>query len=857
MIVIQLPIWFIADALAPSFSSISYDPIAEIASSDLKAEKHKDLKHLNEIAHRYHIAWMTLTDNKGKAILSNRPAGLSEPNIGGSQELDFRGERFVETSKALENGECLTIGFPCPSMTETLFEKHVLPAQLPVGTILLALILNAVSFLASYLLCLALPLKKLIGSVAGGMSLPENFPAYVPSELGFISKAVEERFGNLKDQHEKNLAAARSDLSGVFAKEVEERFVHRLCKEVVEQKSADSICNLVIQKIANEFIGVVKAGIGIEFLANNQIRVMHSWGLSEEQEKQFENLSNSQFVVLVRKVNNPVLLGKDELASRRLEQLVSELNCDQCLLDPIEFSGEVKAYLLFFVLNKDQSGVQKLERTVNRMSEQVAPLWHVIASYEDAYRLSRHDYLTGLKNRVYLEDYFASTKCASTKEDQKGESVYLIFEGDNFRLMVNGYGPRTIDKLIQELSHELLASLERSVRFKKASSRINFASYLYRVGGCRFLLVLEDSNLKKATELAEQVIQEIADKRDWVHGLPSWSVSCGIAVLSPEKQNPEDCFEEATIALEYVRFRKSTALVLSSSEVPEDFMSRAQSRHRDTNANLDPVSILQQAMSSQKTGILTVSSTQGKLFWSYLEKGKITKARIGKLCGDSAVVEFISSFGLQPYRLQDLSTLDNQSTEDLRSLGGAYLLQTPINELIDFSVRYRDLGSDAKVHLKTPDMIVHPTMDKQQGQIEAVFFKAGKTPNPIYLAVVNKLWELCSGRLTLEEIMNKMADDYPGSLTWAAADFLMQNKLIKFSRLRVSAHNDGSPDIAGSTGGRGGGSQAALATTPAQARPNTGFVPTPRPCISCGAVDPLSQKFCVHCGSEMTTLQKD
>ncbi|MBX9770764.1 MAG: diguanylate cyclase, partial [Candidatus Obscuribacterales bacterium] len=485
----------------------------------------------------------------------------------------------------------------------------------------IALSLNALAMLAAYLAFLGMPLYKLLGKLGPGQDISDGYPPYVASELAAISDGVKQRFSSLKEDHEKNLSAARSDLSGQFVKEVEDRFINKLANELVTMTKSDVVYDLIIHRLKDEFIGVIKYAFGFEFIQSeeNQYQILHQWNLSDENLKVLEGLANSQFSVLAKKLNNPVLLSKDELASKRLEQLITDLGCDQALVIPMDLQRKEKAYICFFMVNKDQQTMQKLERIAMRISEQVSPLWQLVARYEEAYKLSRHDALTSLKNRVSLEEKLQQWNVVAS-EDGKSESVFLVFEGDNFRVMLNSYGPRTIDRLIQELAEQIVASLEQAVRFKKASSRIDFAKYMYRVGGCRFLLILEDSSLKKALELAEQVSQSVAERRDWAHGLPSWSVSCGVSALVPGKTTPEDTFEEATITLEHIRSRKSTALVMQSSEVPEEFMSRAQSRNRSDVENIEPAALLQQLSQSKKTGILTVSDA-GKIFWAYIENG--------------------------------------------------------------------------------------------------------------------------------------------------------------------------------------------------------------------------------------------
>lgn len=845
LLLIQIPVWWLADSFAPAASAFVYESIADKVCSKIEETKDKSQRHFLEMGHYYNLAWIHVSDNKSKNVEgSNRPGYLPDLSQEPSRVIVERANRFVEIYRPLPK-ESVYLGFRCPAILDSLLTKGVWPSQIPLGTVAIATVLNAVALLGAYVAFFGLPLHSLLAKMGKGEDISDEYPPFVSSELSQINKAVESRFANLRGEHEKSITAARSDLTGAMAKESDDRFLSRLLSDLFAVRRSDAVYSVIAQHLSDDFIGVVKAGFGFEFTSSGKWRVTSSWGLSEEQSKILDELSSSQFVVLARKMHTASFLGKDELASKRLEAMVTELNCDQTVLIPMAISPSERAYLSLFVSNKEQHSVQRLERIVHRISERVSPIWSLIAGYDNAFRLSRHDLLTGLQNRVALEELFHALKYPANGEQIQTELCFIIFEGDNFRQMLNSYGPRTIDQLIQEMGQQLLVSLEQSVRFKKASARIDFSRNLYRVGACKFLLVLEDSSTKKAIDMAESVSASIAERKDWAHGLPSWSVSVGVNCFQLKNANPEDSFEVALITLDYIRSRRSTGVVVSSKDVPEDFMSRAQSKNRGAIEALEPDSLLKKFEQNQKTGILTASNDEGRMFWSYFEEGVPKKARMGTLCGDIALVEFLTSFSQVSYRMQDIASLDAQTSSDMKNLGGAYLIQTDVNELIDFSNRMNKLGSDAKVHLKTPDMIVHPTTEHKDGQIEETFFKAGKTPHVIYLNVVKKLWEISNGRYTLEEMISKIEESCPSALVWAAADFLSQNKLIKFSRLRVSVHTDGASEKeAGAVVAKG---TAAVKAPPAA----SGYVSLPRMCNVCRTVDPLSQKFCVHCGAEM------
>lgn len=825
LLILQGPVWALSDLIAPFAGSFTYEATLKKVEDELAIDSSN--KHCAEITQRFNLAWLHLNNKAKNPASSSLRVGEESSKV-----TDIKGCRFVELSQLLHSGELLTIGIRCPSIIESLIKNDIFPPQVPSGTFITAFVLNCCALLFTYLAFLGLPLSTTLRSLSAGEDLPDKFPRYVSSEVNAIAEGFKNRFAGMRDEHEKNIAAARADLSGAFAKQIEEKFVNALARDILNLQGIDEVSDLVIRRLTEEFSTSVKAGFGIDCSAEGKFKIINQFGLSDEQAKQLTGLAGSRFAVLVKKITGASFLRPDELADKRLEQMVSELRCDQCLIVPVEFNGSMVAQLCLFVSSKDQSTLQKLERTTLRIGEQIAPLWHLISRYQEAYRLSRFDYLTGVKNRIYLEQ---TLNTISHQQAREGEHIFLIFEGDNFRLILGSYGPRTIDKLIQELSQELLSAFDFTVRFKKASSRIKFSDYFYRIGGCRFLLVLEDSNLKKAVEMAEAVIQKISERKDWAHGMPAWSVSCGIAPLN--QPSAAECLEVAMVTLDYIRSKKQIGAVVLSKDVPSEYMSRVLSMNNTGALGVfDPAAILQTFGQSQKSGILTATSPGGRVFWSLLENGKPTKARLGKLCGDAALVEFISEFSDCTHRLQDISTLTAQSLEEVNNLGGAYLATMPVNELISFAVKAKESAESGRGRIKTMDMIVHPTVEKQAGQIEGAYFKAGKSTNPLLLQVSNSLWDLCNGRFSFEEIIQRMQDEYPMALVWSAADFFVQNKLIKFSRLRISTLSDGADQS---------GARSAAA--------DRGIAPK-RICIACRSSDPLSQKFCVHCGAEMVPV---
>lgn len=841
LLILQFPIWVISDTLSPFFSQFIYESSAAKVAADLTQDRKVTQSEVTELSHKYHLNWMRVTDNSKRVLANTRPAGLGDVAISpqaSSKVVDIKGARFIELTQPIEGGS-MAIGYACPSLLDSLFKQQTWPSQLSAGTILLAGILNMIAFGVSYFFFVYKPLDRLNFRLKEGQDVPENFPIFVPSEVTDNLKFVRDRISNIRHEHDRAVSAARSDLTGAFEREVEDRFIGQLEKDLVTIARTNDVAKGLLQNFHDEFSGIVKASFGLDADSLPGLRLMDQMGFSEEQGKFLSNLKDDgSFSQFIRNYASVTIVDVEEIQDSELKHAAKDVAASKCIIAPLELHGQILAFFVVLASSKDPQPLKKIERILKRLVKDVTPLWHLVSRYENAFWLSRHDSLTLVQNRLSLEEMLESIKGNFAAGKISNESYFVIIEGDNFRQLINSFGPRTIDRQIQELSKTIISALDHSQRFKK--SKVQFADMLYRIGGCRFLLFLEGTTLKKLSEIAETVSGAVAEKKDWSGGLPSWSVSCGIApVVAGSEYTPQDYMEEAMIALEYVRSKRSTNMIVISKDVPEEFMNKALSRNQSGGmVTFDPAGLLRTIAQGGKTGILTVESSQGRVFWAYVEGGLPSKARLGAMYGDMAVIEFASSFTDGSLRLQDLSTIDKQTAEDMRNLGVAYNIEMPLLPLLEIANRSKETASDARILLKTPEMIIHPLVDRQTNMIERLYSKTGKPVSQVQIDATNKVWDLCTGRLSFEELVARMTD-CPETLVWSGAGFLMQNKLIKFSRLRVSSHNETAAE------------KEAVVSKATQNATTTIFVGGPQPCPNCRAVDALSQKFCVHCGADM------
>ncbi|AHV97282.1 sensor domain-containing diguanylate cyclase [Paenibacillus sabinae] len=151
--------------------------------------------------------------------------------------------------------------------------------------------------------------------------------------------------------------------------------------------------------------------------------------------------------------------------------------------------------------------------------------------------IARHDALTGLPNRMALDDYLAH---AVNKAKQNRSTLsFLYLDLDGFKKVNDTLGHAAGDKLLQEVAFRLLES-----------TRDN--EMVTRIGGDEFVVILHTSAAKPMQE-AEVVAKRIIDKinQPFLIGGEIVQVGCsvGAAVWSPETQDTSEILRLADDAL--------------------------------------------------------------------------------------------------------------------------------------------------------------------------------------------------------------------------------------------------------------------------------------------------------------------
>lgn len=111
-------------------------------------------------------------------------------------------------------------------------------------------------------------------------------------------------------------------------------------------------------------------------------------------------------------------------------------------------------------------------------------------------KLAHMDHLTGLPNRLMLQDYINKEITESEKYNKKFSVMFLDL--DRFKEINDTLGHATGDSLLIQVAERL----QRSVRKNDV---------VFRLAGDEFVIVLKDITLKECRNVAERIISEMSD----------------------------------------------------------------------------------------------------------------------------------------------------------------------------------------------------------------------------------------------------------------------------------------------------------------------------------------------------------
>jgi diguanylate cyclase (GGDEF)-like protein/PAS domain S-box-containing protein len=148
--------------------------------------------------------------------------------------------------------------------------------------------------------------------------------------------------------------------------------------------------------------------------------------------------------------------------------------------------------------------------------------------------LATHDPLTGLANRREFERRLALAVEDARRHENQHFLCYLDL--DQFKIVNDTAGHAAGDQLLKELTTKL-------------SRRVRPRDVLARLGGDEFSLLIENSDLAKATQIAESLVAEIRDFRfSWSERQFEITVSVGLVPINAATEDGTEVLTQGDVA---------------------------------------------------------------------------------------------------------------------------------------------------------------------------------------------------------------------------------------------------------------------------------------------------------------------
>ena len=173
-------------------------------------------------------------------------------------------------------------------------------------------------------------------------------------------------------------------------------------------------------------------------------------------------------------------------------------------------------------------------------------------------RLSLHDALTGLPNRLYLQDWLFQELREADKDNAK--VAVLFIDLDRFKLVNDTYGHEVGDHLMVEVANRLRSTLRDGNR-------------VLRYGGDEFVAICPDiPNAQAAERIADRLIASLEAPFTIGQDAIRISASIGVALTERRDRSPDEVLRDADVAMyhakaegvgRYVLFDRSMRNVLT------------------------------------------------------------------------------------------------------------------------------------------------------------------------------------------------------------------------------------------------------------------------------------------------------
>jgi GGDEF domain-containing protein/uncharacterized membrane protein len=761
-----------ASAVTPALQRQSERIIDEFDNHDLPPDE--ILRSMDKLG----LAWLYVSDTAGNI---NPKYKAFAPDIKEyrpeSRPLAWHGQRYYEVT-AVKDNRVYHAGYRMEPLYDLLRG-----ARVPVGYIALIFGAMALATAACFHILVSNPLKALPSRLHRVLTGAQNDRSeveglLVASQITSLDRELAEIADAQRQKLTKELSDVKNDLREVIQRERQQKFSNALLADLHEADSTESVLQVAMHRVQDRFPGQISAGLA--YVMRNEYFVLQGhFGLTVEQTRTVGKLKKVDAFV------RPLETGLAALVSQipEIDLRGQEKNTTVCLI-PLMHRMKPCGVLLFYI-NGDEMTAATMQQQLKEVAELTARVVPTMLAYETEMEANRSDEMTGVTKVKYLEHHLEKLR-GLMRPDERVTALFV--EGDGFIAMNTQYGKQTGNDLIKELCNLIVSGVTPA---EQSGGILPLQSHVFRVGAAGFLCILRNCESKKAGLIAERVRKYIEGYRGWPGGVPGWTAIVTHATVPEPLEDLAQLLPECEIARDYLRQYKKANCVLASSTIPRQFRQKHQGNELGGSLNVfQPAALLQSLAVARRTGLMEVVNKAGHKITIYVENGAPKKARLKRLSGNDAIIEFVSTFEEGDFQFREFrADIGAESiSHELTGLGNS---QYDVTKALEGLLLDGALASDHIVAAKTamPQMGLFLIRELRASDTSAweELRTLKEPPSQAELDAMQDLVKLGAGANTLNDIITKRMEHVPTHVTLRAAQLLYEHKLVKLSPVKMLA----------------------------------------------------------------------
>lgn len=813
---------FVADFAYPSITGSMYTQLTGQLADEAKKKLPTQPKILR-MMQEYNLAWYYISSPDGSKIEPvTKPFAPDFQRYDiQTRDVEWHEQKFHEVVTPIGEGKLLHVGFFKGFIMPHALSMSGAAALAPAPLAYLYCIIAGMAVLAigGLLIFVSKPLGLLYracsslllardaysGVTGGGLDVSGSVTEVMRISSGLreirrqydeqvaarVAKEEELRRQRLHHEQEKKSLTAEYDdqillsqqkISELHTKEAEEEFINALGKEIDVLKSSHQVCQRILDKLSDKYPTSIMYGAFYQVDKMNRPILDASLGFED---KSLQVLKKHDATKLMREAflhQKPISLSSEGLRDNGLLALAQANGLKNAVYIPVHFQGRQLGLMSIYFTTEGQN-VQQRIRVLRNVTEMAARILYQVVLYEEELEAARTDPLTGLRNKKFFYEIMPKVFQRASVNPQANPISLMMMDGDHFKSINDTYGHQVGDLMLQDLAKTIRQCIRTQDSLEASSGP---GDYLIRYGGEEFIIVMENTDGPKACAVAERIREAIAQKTDWPGGIAQWTVSIGVSTYPVDGKNTDEILLKADTALYYVKEELGRNKVCHSNQVPKSFKSAKVSANIGGELGVfDPAALLQSLATAQKTGVLTVQGPDGRQLWTLFDTGRPIQARLGKVGGNNAIVEFISTFEEGNFNFQEKGGSGKDTQTKLPKLDPAFNISKPTEMLLMSGALAQDNYNAAKKYISTLDIYIRPVEDTDFEQRWEAMQQVSDPPMPDELALMTTLIEQADGTKTLGQIFRSM-EGITTAHFWRCAGMLVQFELVE-TKMKVSS----------------------------------------------------------------------